>query len=158
MKKDKSQNKIIELKNVDKFFKDAFSLLKKENLYLWGVYPTNNPFFMDNKVTTDLRFIIGVVHGYIVRKDKSLRPSKQSLSKEDIHQSILYYLKDGGVLRFSNVSFKTVFNAPGGLGTNRYGMNKTAQEYLCKTYPNLAKKKFRPDGTPEVRLINNPEL
>ena len=158
MKKDKSQNKLTDLKNVDKFFKDAFSLLKKENLYLWGVYPTNNPFFMDNKVTTDLRFIIGVVHGYIVRKDKSLRPSKQSLSKEDIHQSILYYLKDGGVLRFNNVSFKTVFNAPGGLGTNRYGMNKTAQEYLCKTYPNIAKKKFRPDGTPEVRLINNPEV
>ena len=157
-KKPKSDNKLVDLKNIDKFFKDTFKLLKKENLYLWGVYPTNNPFFMDNKVTTDLRFIIGVVHGYIVRKDKSLRPSKQSLSKEDIHQSILYYLKDGGVLRFNNVSFKTVFNAPGGLGTNRYNMNKTAQEFLCKKYPNIAKKKFRPDGTPEVRLIANPEL
>ena len=31
-------------------------------------------------------------------------------------------------------------------------------QWIRKTYPNLAKKKFRPDGTPEVRLINNPEL
>ena len=158
IKKNKSENKLVEIKNVDKFFKDAFALLKKEGLNLWGVYPVNNPFFMDNKVTTDLRFIIGVVHGYINHHDNNLYPSKTLKGKEDYHQSILYYLKDGGVLRFSNVSFKTVFNAPGGLGTNRYGMNKTAQEYLCKTYPNIAKKKFRPDGTPEVRLINNPEL
>tara|TARA_B110000027_G_C16095301_1_gene290512 strand:- start:270 stop:1163 length:894 start_codon:yes stop_codon:yes gene_type:complete len=155
---DKSLNQIIELKNIDEFFKKSFALLKQTGLNLWGVYPINNPFFMSNKVTTDLRFVIGVVHGYIASHDPKVKMSKKSLSKEDIHQSILYYLRDGGVLRFNNVSFKTVFNAPGGLGTNRYGMNKTAQEYLCKTYPNMAKKKFRPDGTPEVRLIANPEI
>jgi len=157
-KKPKSENKLIDLKNVDKFFKDAFKLLKKEKLNLWGVYPINNPFFMDNKVTKDLRFIIGVVHGYINRHDKNLYPSKTLKGKEDYHQSILFYLKDGGIIRFNNVSFKTKFLAPGGLGKDRFKMYKKAQEFLVKKYPNMVKPKFRNDGTPEIRLINNPEL
>ena len=59
--------------------------------------------------------------------------------KEDICQSILYCLKDGGVLDLIMCHLK-LYLMPGGLGTNRYNMNKTAQEYLCKTYPNIAKK------------------
>jgi len=158
IKKQKSDNKLVDLKDLDKFFKDAFSLLKKEGLNLWGVYPVNNPFFMDNKVTTDLRFIIGVVHGYINHHDNSLYPSKTLKGKEDYHQSILFYLKDKGILRFNNVSFKTVFLAPGGLGKDRFDMYKKAQEFLVKKYPKIAKPKFRPDGTPEIRLVANPEL
>ena len=43
---------------------------------------------MDNKATTDLRFIIGVVHGYINRHD-SLYPSKTLKVKIIIN---LYYI------------------------------------------------------------------
>ena len=111
---------------------------------------------MKNNLTTDLRFVIGVVHGYINRHDNKLYPNQKSLSKEDIEQSILFYLKDGGILRFNNISFSTMFNAPGGLGTDRYQMNKTAQEYLVKKYPNIVSSKFRKDGTPEVILKRNP--
>ena len=69
----------------------------------------------------------------LIEKISSLYPSKTLKGKEDYHQSILFY-KDGGVIRFNNVSFKTKFLAPGGLGTNRYNMYKTAQEYLVKKY------------------------
>jgi hypothetical protein len=113
---------------------------------------------MKRKVTTDLRFVIGVVHGYINRHSKDLYPSLKSVGKEDIEQSILFYLKDGGVLRFNDITFSTVFNAPGGLGTDRYQMNKNAQEYLVKTYPGIAKPKFRKDGTPEITLNRNPDI
>ena len=105
-----------------------------------------------------VRGVIGVVHGYINRHSKDLYPSMRSVSKEDIEQSILFYLKDGGVVRFNNITFTTKFNAPGGLGVDRFQMNKNAQEYLVKTYPGIAKAKFRPDGTPEITLNRNPEV
>ena len=152
------KNKLTELKNLNSFFIKAFKLLKQKNLYLWGVYPVNNILFMKNKITTDLRFVIGVMHGYINRHDKKLYPNLKSVGKEDIEQSILFYLKDKGVLRFNNITFRTVYNAPGGLGTDRYQMNKKAQEYLCKKYPKIAKPKFRKDGTPEITLNRNPDI
>jgi hypothetical protein len=37
-------------------------------------------------------------------------------------------------------------------------MNKNAQEYLVKTYPGIAKPKFRKDGTPEITLNRNPDI
>jgi hypothetical protein len=146
------------INNLDTFFKKAFKTLEMKDLYLWGVYPVKNNLFMKHKVTEDLRFVIGVVHGYINRHSKDLYPSMQSVSKEDIEQSILFYLKDGGVLRFNDITFTTKFNAPGGLGVDRFQMNKTAQEYLVKTYPGIAKAKFRPDGTPEITLNRNPDV
>lgn len=155
LKRDKSLKKI---SNLDSLFKRFFKTLIDKGLYLWGVYPVKNNMFMSHKTTTDLRFIIGVVHGYINRHSKDLYPSMQSVSKEDIEQSILFYLKDGGVLRFNNITFTTKFNAPGGLGVDRFQMNKNAQEYLVKTYPGIAKAKFRPDGTPEITLNRNPDV
>ena len=152
------KDKLTELKQLDAFFKKAFRTLKEKNLYLWGVYPVNNALFMHHKITTDLRFIIGVMHGYINRHDKNLYPNLKSIGKEDYEQSILFYLKDKGVLRFNNITFRTIYNAPGGLGANRYQMNKNAQEYLCKKYPTIVKPKFRPDGTPEVSLKPNISL
>ena len=151
-------DKLKKMSNLDSFFKRAFNTLNKHGLYLWGVYPVKNNLFMKDSVTTDLRFIIGVVHGYINRHSKDLYPNMKSVSKEDIEQSILFYLKDGGVLRFNNVTFTTKFNAPGGLGTDRFQMNKTAQEYLVKTYPKIAKARFSPDGTPEITLNPKPDL
>ena len=62
------------------------------------------------------------------------RPNLKSIGKEDIEQSILFYLKDKGILRFNDITFRTIYNDPGGLGTNLYQMNKKAQEYLCKNY------------------------
>ena len=153
-----SGDKLKVIKNLDKFFQDAFNQLKKSKLYLWGVYPVKNALFMKNNTSTDLRFIIGVVHGYINRHDSKLYPNLKSVSKEDIEQSILFYLKDGGILRFNNIGFSTQFNAPGGLGTDRFKMNKTAQEYLVKKYPGIASAKFRKDGTPEIRLKPNPDV
>ena len=67
------------------------------------------------------------------------------------------YLKDEGEI-YRDITFTTKFNAPGGLGVDRFQMNKNAQEYLVKTYPNIAKAKFRPDGTPEITLNRNPDI
>lgn len=149
-------NKLVKLTNVNKFFLEAYQLMKKTNLFIWGIYPVRNAFFMKNKTTFDLRFIIGVTFGFITRHDKSLHMSIKAESKEDYEQTILYYLKDGGVIRYNNITTKTKFNAPGGLGQDRFERNKKAAEYLTNKYPDIVSRKDRDDGTPEVRLAKLP--
>lgn len=150
--------KLVKLNNIDMFFKNAYKLLKKEGLFIWGIYPVRNAFFMYDNVTTDLRFIIGVTFGYITRHNNRLKPSIRSETKEDYEQTVLYYKMDGGVLRFNNITVKTKFNAPGGLGTERFERNKLAAEYLTEKYPDIIKRNDRKDGTPEVKLLKLPRI
>lgn len=143
---------LIKIDNIDLFFQTAFDRLKREKLFIWGIYPVRNPFFMQNKVTTSLKFIIGALYGFIVRKTTELEPSVHAEGKEDYEQSILYYKKDGGVLRYNNITIKTKFLAKGGLGEDRFEMNKKAAEYLKKTYPDLVNIFNRKNGMTEIRL------
>ena len=145
-------DKLVSVKNVDAFFKRAYSLLKKERRFIWGIYPVRNAFFMYNTLTTGLKFIIGVTFGYINRRLKRLEPSSKSEGKEDYEQSILYYKEDGGVLRFNNITHKTKFNALGGLGIDRQEMNKRAAEYLHEKYPDIVSIFHRKNGMTEIRL------
>lgn len=152
----KKGDKLVQIHDLNPFFKDAYKLLKKSGLYIWGIYPVTNPFFMKQEVSFGLKFIIGVMHGYINRHISKLRPSKLSETKEDFEQSILYYLHDGGVVRFNNITTKTKFNAPGGLGTDRHDRNKSAAEYLKRKYPDIITVFTRNNGTYEVRLTRLP--
>ena len=152
----KTSEKLVKIKNLDEFFKNAYKELKKEHLFIWGIYPVRNPFFMKKTITTDLRFIIGVLFGYINRHNEKLYPSIESETKEDYEQSILFYKMDGGVIRYNYITPKTKFNAPGGLGTDRFERNKHAAEYLKKTYPDIITPFHRKNGTPEVKLKKLP--
>lgn len=150
--------KLVRLKDINNFFINAYKLMKKEQLFIWGIYPVRNPFFMYNELTFDLRFIIGVTFGFIVRHDKKLKMSTNAETKEDYEQTILYYKMDGGVIRFNNITAKTKFNSPGGLGTDRFERNNKAAEYLVKKYPDIVTRKDRKDGTPEVKLTKLPYI
>ena len=145
-------DKLVRIKDLNQLFVDAYKLLRESGLYIWGIYPVRNPFFMKSKITYDLKFIIGMMYGYINRHDKKLYPSILSESKEDYEMSVLYYKMDGGVLRFNNINPKTKFNAEGGLGTDRYERNKNAAEYLVSKYPDIFSLKYRKNGMPEVRM------
>ena len=144
------------IQHVDAFFKEAFERLNREGLYIWGIYPVMNPYFMQNTVTTGLKFIIGGLYGFINRKLTDLNPSSESEGKEDYEQSILYYKKDGGVLRYNNVTIKTKFLAKGGLGEldKRFEINKKSANYLEKTYPDLVSIFHRKNGMTEIKLRN----
>ena len=145
-------NKLIKIKDIHTFFLKAYEDLKREKRYLWGIYPVRNPFFMKNTLTDGLTFIIGVLHGYIVRHLNTLTPNIKSEGKEDYEQSILYYNKDGGVLRYNDITIKTKFLAKGGLGENRFETNKNAAEYLFKKYPKYITIFYRKNGMTEVKL------
>jgi hypothetical protein len=150
--------KLSKMKNVNDFFLDAYQILKDEGLYIWGVYPVRNPFFMQKGYSTGLKFIIGLLRGFINRHSKKLEPSSQIKCKEDYEESILYYKMDGGVLRFNDITCKTKFNSEGGLGKDRFDMNKEAAEYLQNKYPNMVTIKHRKNGMTEINLARLPRV
>jgi len=152
IEKMKGADKLLKIKDVDAFFKEGYNDLKKSGLYIWGIYPVRNPFFMKPRTSTDLKFIIGVLRGFINRHSKELEPSPNAEGKEDYEQSILYFKKDGGVLRYNNITTKTKFNSEGGLGKDRFDMNKRAADYLKKTYPDLVTIFHRKNGMTEIKL------
>lgn len=153
-----SSSKLAKITNLDAFFKDAYKLMKKEKLYIWGIYPVQNAFFMKPKITTDLRFIIGVTYGFINRHDKSLEPSSKIETKEDYELSILYYKKDGGVIRYNGITPKTKFNAEGGVGKDRFERNKVSAAYLKATYPDIISTFHRENGMAEVKFKKMPRF
>lgn len=156
---DASKQRLKPITDLHHFIKTAFHYLEKEKLHLWGVYPTSNPFFMKPKITTDLRFIIGAAYGYINRPNAHDLFPKTPL-KGDYEQTILYYKKDGGVLRFNNVSFKTQIYAKGGLDVaeKRILSSKKATEYLLKKYPEyVVPRPKRKNQISEIGLIKDPE-
>jgi hypothetical protein len=146
-----SGEKLVEVK-AKPFFNNAFKRLEKEKKFMWGVYPVRNPFFMKQTVSTGLSFIVGALYGYIVRHDKTLEPNKNAEGKEDYHQSILYYLKDGGVVRFNNITIKTKFLAKGGLGEDRFERNRLSAEFLQEKYPDIVTIFHRKNGMTEIKL------
>lgn len=148
--------KLEPLEDIHGFFTTAFNDLKKHKLHVWGVYPVANAFYMEGQkpLTTSLKFLIGVVHGYINRHDADLVPDAEVQEKEDVQFSILAYIKDGGVLRYNNIAFKTKFKAAGGLGRfeDRLEANRKAALFLEKKYPQFVRVKVRPNGMHEVVL------
>ena len=148
----KSSVKVVKVKDLHSFFLEAYELMKEEGLNIWGIYPVNNPFFMKPNVTDGLKFIIGVMYGYINRHNKKLYPSQSIEMKEDYEMSILFYKMDGGVIRFNNITVKTKFNATGGLGADRFDKSKRSAEYLKKTYPDIISIFHRKNGMAEVRM------
>jgi hypothetical protein len=156
-----SGEKLAKIGNLDKFYETAFSRLEKEKLFVWGIYPVHNPFFMKPTVTTDLKFILGTMYGFINRHDAKLKPSLQCKEKEDVEMSLLYYLKDGGVLRFNQTTVKTKFHAKGGLGEEseeRFKNNQDSADYLAKKYPDLVTIFHRKNGMAEIRMARKPRM
>lgn len=140
---------------LDGFLKNAFKECNKNKRFIWGVYPTPNPFYMKarTQISTDFKFILGTFYGYIVRHDPSLVPTVAE--KEDFEVSALYSLKDGGTLRFNNICIKTRFhNATGGLGAfkDRLETNEVAAKTLVTKYPNMFRIKVRKNGMYEVAV------
>ena len=156
---DKKNNRLHNMKDLHKFIEFAFETAKQKKCDNWGVYPVENPYFMkpttkniDDYTTTKLVYIIGFMTGVVNNKKAELRTIDD---KEDYERSIKYYLKDGGVLRFTNVTCRTrCYKEPGGMQINRTKNRiHDSAVYLIRKYPLLCtlntKKK---SGYTEIRL------
>ena len=94
--------------------------------------PSSHPQHM----STDLKFLIGFLTGVINNK----KAEKRTISdKEDYERTIKYYLKDGGVIRFNNISCYTrCYKVPGGIQADRKTeLSKKNANILIKKYPHL---------------------
>jgi len=143
LKRDKSNQKLRPLKNLDEFIKTGFHDLSVSGMNLFGIYPVDNAFFMrptDNRgkshLTNRICYIIGYCAGAINTRVCEIRTVDD---KEDFERSIKYYLHDGGVLRYNNITAKTrCYKEPGGMQEERTKARvKRSALYLSKKYPDL---------------------
>lgn len=154
--KNKKDNDIKKIGNLDKFIIEAFNKAKITKSYLWGVYPVNNSFFMTTKMTKSLKFIVGPMFGVVNRHSEDLKLTIDE--KEDTERTIQYYLKDKSVLRFNNITIETAYyKNKGGLQAENKDRKKeafTSANYLTEKYPSITKLYLgKKSGHPEVKLL-----
>jgi len=152
----KASKHIKTITNLDAFFRHAFATCIKHNSFLWGVYPIANAYFMTDKVSADLRFIVGPMWGMINRHSKDLIIKIDE--KEDVERTLQYWTKDGIVVRFNNISMETrYYKNKGGMqdeGKDRKVEALKSAHYLHKKYPKLTKLFLgKKSGVPEVKLV-----
>lgn len=137
--------------DLDNFIKKGFSECLKTNLTLFGIYPASNPFFMKDRITYDLRYIIGSCWGSI-----NSRKIKVSMhDKEDFERTLKYYIKDGGVIRFENTTVMSgYYKEKGGMQETRTKQRVLeSAEKLVEMYPKLCKLYLgKKSGYAEVKL------
>lgn len=120
---------------------------------LWCVYPVPNPFFMHaDRVRRGLWYAEGCLFGYTVRNDETELVTVDD--KEDFERSIRFYLRDGEVVRFDSITFRTRFyKEPGGMQDYRTEDTiRQGAQSLEALYPGLAKARLAKSGRWEVRL------
>ena len=97
--------KLEELDNLYKFCDKAFTLLNGEGMC--GVYPTDNPYYMNENISTDLKFCIGQLR--IFYNNQVIENSRKYILLEDYETSLKYWL-DKKIIRFNNICVKADFN------------------------------------------------
>ena len=146
-----------ELKDLKAVIRRGFDECRKANCSLWGIYPIANGYFMKKGYTTDLRFIIGIFHGCFNPGTKGPKRIKHTiqLHKEDYERTILFYLRDGAVVRLNDVAPKTSYYTEKG-GNEEFRKIKEFGEgakMLVDKYPELCTMNTRrKSGYPEIRL------
>jgi len=150
----KENNKLVLIQDLNSLFTTCFLDIINSDIKLFGFYPVLNNLFMKQTITDDLRFIIGSCFGYI-----NSGIFTTITEKDDYERTILYYLRDKGVLRYNSISMKTkYYKNKGGLQSDgykdRYEKQLEAVKYLLEKYPEYVKrKKSFKSGFPEIRLF-----
>ena len=142
-----------EIDDLNSFVEYAFKMCEYKGLNIWGVYPVDNYYFMNKNCSTDLKFICSAFYGYIVRHSLDFTGFKV---KDDYNFCIQNFIKDGGVLRFNYITYKTKYFCKTGGITERLGerinISKKEALMLKEKYPKYISTKIRKNGMWEVRL------
>jgi hypothetical protein len=145
------------LVSLEKVIQRGFAECRKHNCRLWGIYPTPNGYFMNDKVDSDLRFIIGCFNGMFNPGTKGPKGVKLELEmdKEDYERSVRFYIADGAVIRMRGYAPKTAYYTEKG-GNQEFRTKKSVMDgakWMVKTFPDYASLNLtKKSGYPEVRL------
>lgn len=139
--------------SIKHIIKEGKQLMDKYNYNLWGMYPVPNYYFMKNEISTNLKFCIGRVFGFNNTKDVICNDD----CRDDYERSILYYDRDGGIIRFNHyVCDADTYIGKGGLAESRtIEKMKQSCDYLLKKYPQYVRPKKCKSQYPEIRLVSN---
>ncbi len=144
--------------NIKEFTKQAFETLRIENLFLWGISPTDSLMYQKEGYTNDFKFIIGTFYGIIVRHSDDLNVS--ITYKQDFERTILYNIKDKGVVRFNDIYCKTTYRAVGGLGNdnknNRLQKEIDACLLMINNYPDYCYQNIKKPR--EIKLYSSKKI
>ena len=131
----------------------GFAAVRATRFRLFGFYPVANGYFMKpGPPTTDLRYIIGSVWG-IINPGPVLTVTIDD--KEDYLRSVIMYILDGGVIRFTHIAPQSAYyKEPGGMQEERTMRRiEGSAKAMVAAFPNLVKINLKKkSGIPEVRL------
>jgi hypothetical protein len=148
--------------SLEVFINYAFQMCLERKSFIWGVYPVYNPFFRKSKepLTTCLNFCIGAFHGFINRPNEYDLVLSLTNQKDDVEKTIRYFIKDGIVLRFNKIGFKTKIYGHGGLGILKNRMESIIQDtkQLSEHFHEYGKIKIRKNGIWEFKLNKIPAV
>jgi cellulose synthase/poly-beta-1,6-N-acetylglucosamine synthase-like glycosyltransferase len=146
------KKKLEEVDDLRKVIEEGFNLCKTNQYQNWGIYPVHNAFFMNDKVSTDLKYIIGAFYGVINDRECETRIVSHG---EDYERTMRYYLKYNGVIRFNNYTIKTKYFSKGGMSAE---FNNEREKYIDEEINKL--KEHYPDmmTIKKKKNYNNPVL
>ena len=94
------------LDNLREWVESTIKRMKDENIYMAGLYPVENPFFMKNLVSVDCRFIIG---NFRIFKNTKILENRKFTLLEDYETTMKYFFYCGKILRFNNLVASTKY-------------------------------------------------
>jgi hypothetical protein len=151
--KQKAGVKMEIIPNLHNFILTGFATCVDRGRRMFGLYPVANGMFMKDNLRDGLQLCVGGVWG-ILNPGPELRITVEY--KEDYERCILMYLKDGGVIRFDNVTLATVFyKGQGGMVDVRTKeLVAEAANTLLTRYPQFVKpRKSTKLGYVEIGLV-----
>lgn len=129
---------------------NCFKRAAKAEATVWGVYPTNNAYFMQDKAE-DKNLVIGCFMGYSKKFDKLF--DERFRVKEDYWLCCSIIHDGGNVVRFDNLCVNRSHRIKGGCHEDWH--NSDANEVACKIlleeFPDVVSEHPKRDG--EVRFI-----
>ena len=134
------------IEDVNDFIFTGFEIAQNEGVKMWGVQLCSNPLFHKEGYTTNLTYINGSFTGVII-SDEELTTDIDHF--EDYLFSILHFLRDGKLLKFTECWIKTKpFNKIGGICQQLGGLDKRKQEAeengmkLAGHFPDMMRLKY----------------
>lgn len=153
-----NEKKLHLLTNLRPVIEHGYKSMLYHSTAIFGVYPVANHFFMDERTTTELKYIVGCFWGCIIKHDKALEVELED--KEDFERSIKYFIKFKKVIRINSICVKTnYYKEPGGMQVTRTPKRvDDSAKYLIEKYPaycvlNTAKKNKE---FTEIKLVYKP--
>lgn len=125
----------------DRIVEWCYATAAKNHATVWGVYPTNNAYFMKRSVSVD-KMLLGCCMGFMPKARIMFDPNFPL--KEDFELS-LRVIRDGGhTLRFNSLCLNATFHTKGGChsfwNSDGDNVNATCCKRMMEKYPNLVTK------------------